>query len=72
MSVVGTPILIVILGYKGYSIGYTIATVLRVVGTTEGNKYIFQNLFIENTILVFIMIFLANYSIKISLHKPLH
>lgn len=68
MSVVGTPVLIAYLGYKGFSIGYTISTVLKVLGTVEGNKYVFQNLFLQNLVIVFIMIFLANYSIKIFRH----
>lgn len=66
MSIVGTPILIFYLGYKGYSLGYTISAILRLIGLADGNKYIFQNLFLRNVFLVFIMIFLANYSIKIS------
>lgn len=64
MSVVGTPFLALYIGYKGFSLGYTISTVIKVLGTLEGNKYVFQNLFFNNTILVFIMIFMANYSIK--------
>lgn len=65
MSIVGTPVLVAYVGYKGFSIGYTISTVLKILGTVEGNRYIFQNLFLQNIVIVFIMIFLANYSIKI-------
>jgi len=66
MSVLGTPILIGYLGYKGYSLGYTISTIIKILGMKAGNQYIFQYLFLKNVILVFIMIFLANFSIKIS------
>lgn len=65
MSIVGTPVLIALVGYKGFSIGYTISTVLKILGTADGNRYIFQNLFLQNVVIVFIMIFLTNYSIKI-------
>lgn len=65
MSVVGTPVLIGYVGYKGFSIGYTISTVIKVLGTVNGNRFIFENLFLHNLVIVFIMIFLANYSIKI-------
>ena len=66
MSVIGTPILIGYLGYKGYSLGYAISTIIKVIGVSAGNKFIFKYLFLKNAILVFIMIFLANFSIKIS------
>lgn len=65
MSIVGMPILVIYVGYKGFSLGYTIMTVIKVLGVTTGNKYIFENLFFRNVILVFSMIILANYSIKI-------
>lgn len=65
MSIVGMPILVIYVGYKGFSLGYTIMTIIKVLGVTTGNKYIFENLFFRNVILVFSMIILANYSIKI-------
>lgn len=65
MSIVGMPILLVYVGYKGFSLGYTIMTIIKILGVTNGNKYIFQNMFFKNVITVFVMIFLANYSIKI-------
>lgn len=65
MSIVGMPILLIYVGYKGFSIGYTIMTIIKILGATNGNKYVFENLFFKNVIIVFIMIFLANYSIKI-------
>lgn len=66
MSIVGTPFLIGYVAYKGYSLGYSIATVIRAVGITAGNSYIFQNIFWQNVLLVLIMIYMANFSIKIS------
>lgn len=65
MSIVGMPILVIYVGYKGFSLGYTIMTIIKILGVTTGNKYIFENLFFRNVILVFSMIVLANYSIKI-------
>lgn len=65
MSIVGMPILLVYVGYKGFSLGYTIMTIIKILGVTDGNKYVFQNMFLKNVIIVFTMIFLANYSIKI-------
>lgn len=65
MSIVGMPILLVYVGYKGFSLGYTIMTIIKILGVTNGNKYIFQNMFFKNVIIVFVMIFLSNYSIKI-------
>ncbi|MBQ9313800.1 MAG: stage II sporulation protein M [Clostridia bacterium] len=66
MSIIGTPILIGYLGYKGYCLGYTISAVLKILGMQEGNLFVFKHLFLNNIFLVFIMIFLANFSIKIS------
>ena len=65
MSVVGTIVLVGYVGFKGYSLGYTISAILKLLGISQGNEYIFQNLFINNVIIVFIMIFMASYSIKI-------
>ena len=45
LSVFGTPILVIYIGYKGYSLGYTISTIIKILGSAAGNKYIFQNLF---------------------------
>lgn len=65
MSIVGTPILVGYIGYKGFSLGYTISAIIKILGTIEGNKYVFENLFLKNVILIFIMFYMANYSIKI-------
>lgn len=65
MSIIGMPVLLIYVGYKGFSLGYTIMTIIKILGTTNGNKYVFENLFLKNVIMVFVMIFLANYSIKI-------
>lgn len=66
MSIIGTPILVGYLGYKGYSLGYTISSIVKILGAKAGNIFVFKYLFLKNAILVFIMIFLANFSIKIS------
>lgn len=66
LSLVGTPILVAYVGYKGYSIGYTVSTIVKIWGTSHGNSFVFKYLFFKNVVLVFIMIFLANFSIKIS------
>ena len=65
LSVSGTPILVIYIGYKAYSLGYTISAIIKILGSAAGNKYIFQNLFLKETILVFIMAFMANYSMRI-------
>ena len=65
LSVFGTPILVIYIGYKGYSLGHTISAIIKILGSAAGNKYIFQNLFLKETILVFIMAFMANYSMRI-------
>ena len=66
MSIIGTPILVGYLWYKGYSLGYAISTIIKLLGVKSGNKFVFKFLFVKNLVLVFIMIFLANFSIKIS------
>lgn len=66
MSIIGTPVLVGYLWYKGYSLGYSISSIIRVLGVKAGNVFIFKYLFLKNLILVFIMIFLANFSIKTS------
>lgn len=66
MSIVGLPILIGYLGYKGYSLGYTISAIIKLLGVSEGNKFVFKYLFINNSFLIFTMIFLTNISIKIA------
>lgn len=64
LSIIGTPILIGYLGYKGYSLGYTISTIIKLIGLKAGNQFIFKYLFLKNTVLVFIMIFLTNFCLK--------
>ena len=66
MSIVGTPILIGYLGYKGYSLGYTLSTVIKLMGVSSGNRFIFKYLFVKNASLIFIMILLANFSLKVA------
>ena len=64
MSLVGIPVLIVYIGYKGFSLGYTVSTISRVLEVSLAKEYIFKSLFIENSIIVFIMISMAVFSIK--------
>lgn len=66
MSIIGTPILVGYLGYKGYSLGYTISAIIKLLGVKTGNLFVLKFLFLKNLIIVFIMIFLSNFSIKIS------
>ena len=65
LSMVGMPVLIGYIGYKGFSLGYTISTISRLLETSEAKDYIFKCLFVENSVMIFIMISMAVFSIKI-------
>lgn len=66
LSVVGVVILFGYIAFKGFSLGYTISAILRLLGLADGNKYVFQHLFLKNVLLVFILIFMANFSLKVT------
>ena len=66
LSVVGVIVLFGYIAFKGFSLGYTISAIIRLFGLVDGNKYIFQNLFFKNVILILILIFMANFSVKIA------
>ena len=66
MSLIGVPILVAHIGYKGYSLGYTISAIVKILGIQKGNQFLFQYLFLKNATIVFIMIFMINSSLKIT------
>ena len=56
-SLIGIPIVYVLIGYRGFSLGYTIASIILVLGTGKGiifslSALLLQNLFIIPAIIV--------------------
>ncbi len=51
-SVIGIPILLFYISYKGFTLGFTIATVLATYGVTKGNLINFVMLFFQNIVFI--------------------
>ena len=59
LTVLGMPLLYVIIILKGFSIGYTISSIIGVLGFIKGIKFIFSIFFLQNLIIIPSLIVLA-------------
>ena len=59
LTVIGMPLLYVIIILKGFSIGYTISSIIGVLGFFKGIKFIFSIFFLQNLIIIPSLIVLA-------------
>ena len=51
-TVIGFPLIYVVVGYKGYCIGYTVSSVIATVGTGKGIIFIIATMLIQNIIYI--------------------
>lgn len=68
ISVVGAPLLILLCFYKGFTTAFVISSFLLKFGFINGNKYIFQKLFLYYFFLVFAIILLTTSSVKVMIN----
>lgn len=64
-TVIGVPLIYLVIGYKGYCIGYTIAAVTATLGTGRGIAFIFATMLLQNIIYIPTIITLAVSGIKL-------
>ena len=65
LTVIGMPILYIIIAFKGFSIGYTISAIIGTVGRFKGFKFIISSLFLQNIIIIPCIIVLSVSGIKL-------
>ena len=68
LSILGVPILLFFVLYDGFSLGVTIAYILKTFGIYEGYKFIFPKMYIVTTINSFIVFLLCYNAIKVTLN----
>lgn len=59
-TLIGMPIVYIIIGYRGFCFGYTIAAIMAVLGMKQGMLYCFSGLFMQNIIFIPSIIFIAS------------
>ena len=64
-TVIGFPLIYVVVGYKGYCIGYTISSVIATVGTGKGIIFIIATMLIQNIIYIPTILTLSVSGIKL-------
>lgn len=64
-TVIGVPLIYLVIGYKGYCIGYTIAAVTATIGTGKSIAFIFATMLLQNIIYIPTIITLAVSGIKL-------
>ena len=64
-TVIGFPLIYVVVGYKGYCIGYTVSSVIATVGTGKGIIFIIATMFIQNIIYIPTILTLSVSGIKL-------
>ena len=64
-TVIGIPIVLGIVIYRGFCIGYTISSVITILGTQKGIIFFLITIFIQNIIIIPVLIFLAVSGMKL-------
>ena len=64
-TVIGFPLIYVVVGYKGYCIGYTVSSVMATVGTGKGIIFIIATMLIQNIIYIPTILTLSVSGIKL-------
>lgn len=67
-SAIGSPFLVLLMLYKGFSISFTSSTILSAIGLLEGNKFIFGSMFLYSALEVIAMIVLLISALKVSVN----
>lgn len=64
-TVIGMPLIYAIITYKGYCIGYTIASIMAVLGASKGTIFSLSSLLLQNIIVIPTVLALTVSGIKI-------
>ena len=64
-TVIGVPLIYLVIGYKGYCIGYTISAITATLGTGKAILFIFSTMLLQNIIYIPAIITLAVSGIKL-------
>lgn len=64
-TVIGVPLIYLVIGYKGYCVGYTISSVIATIGTGKGILFITSTMLLQNIIYIPTIITLAVSGIKL-------
>lgn len=64
-TVIGVPIIYLVICYKGYSIGFTISAIIATIGTGKGILFIFGSMLLQNIIFIPCILTLATSGIKL-------
>ncbi len=65
LAVVGIPIVLGILIYRSFCIGYTVSAVIAVLGTQKGIIFLLSTIFLHNLIFIPVIIFMTVSCIKL-------
>ena len=64
-TVIGVPLIYLVIGYKGYCIGYTISAITATLGTGKAILFIFSTMLLQNIIYIPAIITLSVSGIKL-------
>lgn len=65
LTVIGMPIVYIIVSIKGFCIGYTISSIIATLGITQGLKFILSTMLLQNIIIIPSILILAVSGIKL-------
>lgn len=65
LTLIGVPLIYLFIGYKGYCIGFTAASIIATLGGAKGTLFIASTMLLQNIIYIPIIIALATSSIKL-------
>ena len=64
-SVIGIPIMYFVIGYKGFSLGYTISTIIFTIGNLKGIPFTLATLLLQNILIIPVIISIGVSSINL-------
>ncbi len=64
-TVIGFPLIYVVICYKGYCIGYTISSVIATIGTAKGIVFILATMLLQNIIYIPVILTLGVSGVKL-------
>lgn len=65
LTLIGAPLIYLFIGYKGYCIGFTAASIIATLGGAKGTLFIASTMLLQNIIYIPIIIALATSSVKL-------
>ncbi|MBQ9267397.1 MAG: stage II sporulation protein M [Clostridia bacterium] len=67
-SVIGIPLLLVYIGYRGFTLGFTISSLIEAFGFVKGNTISFVMLFFQNSLMLVAMLVAMVSAIKLAVN----